>query len=104
LFSNYWSGANGWYRVGYDERGSGKPAEGVPPYGLTKSLPTGGYITWAKYNPVIAIIGKRLYELINSTDKTSIQFMLIIMKILAKQLASKQTTFLNLCFIRLWLA
>ncbi len=44
LFSNHWSGANGWYRVAYDN-GTGQCREGSPPYGLADSFPTGGYIT-----------------------------------------------------------
>jgi hypothetical protein len=41
LFSNYWSGAIGWYRVAYDN-GTGQCREGYSPYGLTDSFPTGG--------------------------------------------------------------
>ena len=44
LFSNYWSGVNGWYRVAYDN-GADQCREGYPPYGLTDSFPTGGYLT-----------------------------------------------------------
>ena len=63
LFSNYWSGANGWYRVAYGST-TGRCWEGDPPYGLTDSFPTGGYIAWAQYKPVIGQLGRRLYDLI----------------------------------------
>lgn len=42
---NYWGGANGWYRVGYGG------SSGTPPYGLGKSILTGGYAMWAQYHP-----------------------------------------------------
>ena len=74
LFSNYLSGANGWYRVAYDI-GTGDCREGTPPYGLTHSFPTGGYITWAKYNTTIGSLGRRLYELANSTDEVDVKFL-----------------------------
>jgi len=67
LFSNYFSGANGWYRVAYDI-GIGQCREGTPPFGLTISFPTGGYITWARHNPTIGLLGQRLYELTSSKD------------------------------------
>ncbi|WP_455280895.1 hypothetical protein [Cupriavidus necator] len=61
LFNNYYSGANGWYRVNYDN-GTGSCAEGIPPYGLAESFPTGGYATW----PALHALGVRLYELTQS--------------------------------------
>lgn len=67
LFSNYWSGANGWYRVAYDN-GTGQCREGYPPYGMSDAFLTGGYITWARYRPEIGMLGARLYALINSDD------------------------------------
>ncbi|OPY85087.1 MAG: hypothetical protein A4E65_00194 [Syntrophorhabdus sp. PtaU1.Bin153] len=73
LFSNYWSGANGWYRVEYDDR-TGQCREGYPPYGLTDSFPTGGYSTWARYRPVIGALGQRLYDLISAPDGASSPF------------------------------
>ena len=75
LFANYWSGANGWYRVAYDN-GTGRCREGYPPYGLTDSFPTGGYITWARYNPTIGLLGQRLYDLSNSSDGADLSFMI----------------------------
>ncbi len=66
LFANYWSGANGWYRVAYDN-GTGACQEGYPPFGLTDSFLTGGYIAWTRYQPSIGSLGQRFYELIDST-------------------------------------
>lgn len=65
LFANYWSGANGWYRVAYDN-GTGKCREGYPPYGMSDAFLTGGYIAWARYQPVIALLGRRLYALVET--------------------------------------
>ena len=73
LFSNYWCGANGWYRVGYDI-GIRQCCEGIPPYGLTFSFLSGGYITWARYQPIIGLLGQRLYELISHPDGESSAF------------------------------
>lgn len=52
LFSNYWNGANGWYRVAYDN-GTGRCYEGYPPFGLSDSFVTGGYAAWNQYYPQI---------------------------------------------------
>ena len=73
LFSNYWSGANGWYRVGSDG-GSGLN-EGTPPYGMTDSFLSGGYVTWSKYNPIIGSLGRRFYDLTNSAKGDNDRFM-----------------------------
>ncbi|EON19592.1 hypothetical protein C265_11221 [Cupriavidus sp. GA3-3] len=63
LFTNYFSGANGWYRVNYDN-GTGNCSEGYPPYGQAESFPTGGYATW----PGLHALGVRLYELTQSAS------------------------------------
>ena len=73
VFSNYWSGANGWYRVNY-HRGAGGCDEGIPPYGLTISFTNGGYITWAKYRPIIGLLGQKLHSMINNSDVDSTSF------------------------------
>lgn len=73
LFSNYWSGANGWYRVG-EVGGNGQIIEGNPPYGLTDAFFTGGYITWSKYNPIIGFLGQHFFDLVNSSKGESDQF------------------------------
>jgi hypothetical protein len=69
LFSNFWSGANGWFRVAYDN-GTGECNEGYPPYGMSDSFATGGYVTWARYRPEIGELGKRLYVLTNDPAGT----------------------------------
>jgi hypothetical protein len=68
LFSNYFSGANGWYRVAYDN-GTGRCVEGYPPYGLTDAFATGGYATWGSFAPKLREIGVRLYALTRSTQE-----------------------------------
>jgi hypothetical protein len=73
LFSNFLSGANGWYRVAYDN-GTGECREGTPPYGLTTSFASGGYITWGQYHPQIGKLGTRLYELTQSSDPAATSF------------------------------
>lgn len=65
LFANYYSGANGWYRVAYDN-GAGRCMEGYPPFGLTDAFPTGGYATWDALDPGLHGLGVRLYELTKS--------------------------------------
>lgn len=73
LFTNYWSGANGWYRVAWDD-GTGKCREGTPPFGLTSSFATGGYVTWASYQPVIGELGLRLYSIFQSSRAEDVAF------------------------------
>ncbi len=73
LLSNYWSGANGWFRVAYDN-GTGECREGYPPYGMTESFVTGGYVTWARYRPEIGLLGKSIYMLISDPDGTRSPF------------------------------
>ena len=70
LFANYWSGANGWYRVAYDN-GTSRCMEGTPPFGLSNSFPTGGYASWARYVPEMRMLGRRLYELSRASDEAS---------------------------------
>ncbi|MFZ1831128.1 MAG: hypothetical protein WAW42_20690 [Candidatus Competibacteraceae bacterium] len=74
LFTNYWSGANGWYRVAYDN-GTPRCMEGTPPFGLSHSFPTGGYASWAPHAPEIRILGRRLYGLSRASDEASRNFM-----------------------------
>lgn len=73
LFKNYWSGANGWYRVAYDN-GTGSCVEGSPPYGLSIAFPTGGYISWGWLEPELQKLGERLYGLSISTSKNEQDF------------------------------
>jgi hypothetical protein len=67
LFANYWSGANGWFRVAYDN-GTGGCNEGYPPYGMSDSFITGGYVTWARYRKEIGRLGKSLYRLTSDAE------------------------------------
>lgn len=73
LFANYWSGANGWYRVAWDD-GTGRCREGTPPFGLTSSFATGGYVTWASYQPLIGSLGLRLYSIFQSNSAQDVGF------------------------------
>lgn len=73
LFSNYWDGSNGWYRVGY-ENGTGECQAGAPPYDLGWSIPTGGYLEWSDVNPTLRALGERLYALTNAQDARSRAF------------------------------
>lgn len=66
LFANYMSGANGWYRVAYDN-GTGRCMEGHPPHGLTDAFATGGYVTWGGALPQLHALGVQLYERTQST-------------------------------------
>lgn len=67
LFANYWGGANGWYRVAYDN-GTGACYAGYPPFGLSDSFPTGGYAIWGAYYPVIDTLARQIYALADSAD------------------------------------
>lgn len=73
LFSNYWSGANGWYRVSYDN-GTSRCMEGYSPFGLTDSFSTGGYATWGRYSPEIRQLSKQIYQLGLSDYVSNIKF------------------------------
>ncbi|WP_439686864.1 hypothetical protein MNJPNG_18840 [Cupriavidus oxalaticus] len=64
LFANYYSGANGWYRVNYDN-GTGYCMEGYPPYGLSESFPAGGYASWGQLRE----LGIRVYALTQSRQE-----------------------------------
>jgi len=72
LFRNFWSGANGWYRVGYQD--GVKCNTGYPPYGLSISVPVGGYLTWVGMEGELAGIGQALYALVNSADEENKAF------------------------------
>jgi len=67
LFSNLWSGDNGWYRVAYANQ-TGRQFAGYPPYGLTSSIPDGGYAVWGAFDPTLNTIFKNIFEL-SKTDK-----------------------------------
>lgn len=73
LFANYWGGANGWYRVAYDN-GTGACYPGYPPFGLSDSFSTGGYATWGAYYPLIDEIARSIYALADSNDADAVAF------------------------------
>jgi len=74
LFSNYYNGANGWYRVGY-HKGGKTCDEGVSPYGLSNSYLSGGYIVWGENDPLLLQLGETIYNLIYSTNIQDQKFM-----------------------------
>ena len=73
LFTNYWSGANGWFRVAYDI-GIDRCMEGYAPFGLTDSFPTGGFASWGRFNSTVRLLGKKIYLSSLSEDTESIRF------------------------------
>lgn len=73
LFSNYWSGANGWYRVAYDN-GTGRCFQGYKPSGLSDSFPTGGYAQWASYYPLLGVVAQNIYKQTQSVKKENSTF------------------------------
>ncbi|MBW7890760.1 MAG: hypothetical protein H3C48_07010 [Chitinophagaceae bacterium] len=74
LFSNYWSGDNGWYRVAYANQ-TGRQFAGYPPYGMNKSMPLGGYPVWGAFHPVLKTIFRNIFSLSQSEDSTAKSFM-----------------------------
>jgi len=73
LFSNYWSGVNGWYRVAYDN-GTGRCDVGSPPFGLSDSFATGGYAVWSRFYPVIGEMAHTIYALTQAKDSASLSY------------------------------
>lgn len=71
LFSNYLSGANGWYRVGYASGGGCN--EGTPPFGLSESFVTGGYAVWGRVQPAVRQVGRRLYQMTSQAGNAETQ-------------------------------
>jgi hypothetical protein len=70
LFSNYLNGANGWYRVAYNN-GMDRCIEGYPPFGLSDSFPTGGYAVWAKYYPIFSKIAISIFDSTNCSQSAA---------------------------------
>ncbi len=62
LFSNFWSGDNGWYRVAYASQ-TGRQFIGYPPYGLSNSIPNGGYAVWGAFQPTLNALFKTIFTL-----------------------------------------
>jgi len=67
LFSNFWSGDNGWYRVAYANQ-TGRQFAGYPPYGMNTSMPQGGYPVWGAFHPTLRAIFKNIFELLQTDD------------------------------------
>ncbi|MEO8960655.1 MAG: hypothetical protein ABI325_02155 [Ginsengibacter sp.] len=74
LFSNFWSGDNGWYRVAYANQ-TGRQFVGYPPYGMNTSMPKGGYPVWGAFNPTLRIIFRNIFELSQSDDSKAKSFL-----------------------------
>lgn len=94
LFSNFWGGANGWYRVDYDN-GTGQCLEGTPPYGLSISFLTGGYISWKRYVPLLGILGQKIHAILGRSDERSMRFIDTYYSALSFRKSSKMTRSLN---------
>ena len=70
LFTNYWDGTNGWYRVGY----SGRVGFAYAPNDLSNAFPTGGYGLWGRFNPDIDRVMNAVWNVIDSTDPQLVEF------------------------------
>lgn len=64
LFTNYFDGKNGWYRVNYSNRNG----FGYAPYDLSLSGINGGYCFWAHHNNDLEKLRTELYKFIKSND------------------------------------
>ncbi len=73
LFSNFWSGDNGWYRVAYAHQ-TGRRFIGYPPHGLNTSMPLGGYPLWGTFNPTLKTIFRNIFELSQTNDSKTKSF------------------------------
>lgn len=73
LFSNFWSGDNGWYRVAYANQ-TGRQFVGYPPYGLSISIPSGGYPVWGAFHPTLRTIFNNIYQLSQTDDAEATSF------------------------------
>lgn len=73
LFTNFWSGANGWYRVAYANQ-SGRRFSGYPPFGLTSSVPEGGYPVWGAFHPTLNTLFRSFYDMGKSGDAATKSF------------------------------
>lgn len=73
LFSNFWSGDNGWYRVAYANQ-TGRQFAGYPPYGLTISIADGGYPVWGAFNPTLRSIFRNIFDRSLSDDAAAKSF------------------------------
>lgn len=74
LFSNFWSGDNGWYRVAYAAKETGRRFPGYAPYGLTISIADGGYPIWGTFHPTLNALFKNIFEMSKAEDATTKSF------------------------------
>ncbi|SKB35062.1 hypothetical protein [Daejeonella lutea] len=73
LFTNFWSGDNGWYRVAYAHQ-TGRRMEGYTPYGMNDSMPLGGYPIWGAFDPTLRTVFQNLFSLSHSNDPEAKSF------------------------------
>ena len=73
LFTNFWSGDNGWYRVAYAHQ-TGRRMEGYTPFGMNDSMPLGGYPVWGSFHPALRTVFNNLYELSRSDNPEAKSF------------------------------
>ncbi len=74
LFSNFWSGDNGWYRVAYAAKETGRRFPGYAPYGLSISIADGGYPIWGSFHPALNAIFKHIFEMSKADDAETKSF------------------------------
>jgi len=71
LFSNFWNGDHGWYRVGYSKR----QGYGYAPSDLSVASLTGGYAWLAPYNKDLETLYSRLYTMISCDSEPDKQWL-----------------------------
>lgn len=64
LFTNFMGGKNGWFRVSYSER----KGFGYEPWGMSRSVLTGGFGFWSAYNKNIELVFKSIIGMLKSND------------------------------------
>lgn len=97
LFTNFWDGSNGWYRVAYDN-GTGACRSGTPPWGLTDSFATGGFIAWGRYQPPLSELGIQIYRLSQTADQQATAFITKNYSQLGSQASSNNRMLTQLMF------
>ncbi|MCP5053767.1 MAG: BACON domain-containing protein [bacterium] len=70
LFSNYFDGSNGWYRVNYANR----PGFGYAPSDYSVEWIAGGFASWQCYQPDLKRVNDAIWDMINSNDSEIRQF------------------------------
>lgn len=70
LFTNFWDGTSGWYRVGYNNRSR----FGYAPHVFSVVFLTGGYGLWGRFNPDIDRVMNAVWKVIDSTDPQVVEF------------------------------